>query len=112
MRADPLSRKLCITGHTPADTLEICYFQNSGVCSRRRMAAPAAGAIGYRAQNTAIFRGEDSGFFKINTGIRAPLSIEYPTELREELPKALDAIAEYLLCNCPALPMPLVISMN
>lgn len=112
MRAVPLSRKLCITGHTPADTLEVCYFQNNRVCSRRRTAAPGASAVGYRSQSTAIFRGEDSGFFKINTGMRAPLSIEFPIELRRRLPKALDAIAEYLLCNCPALPMPLVISMN
>ena len=105
MRAGPLSKKLCITGHTPADPLEICYFQNSSVCSRRRTAAPGASAVGYRSQSTAIFRGEDSGFFKINPGIRAPLSIEFPIELREGCPKRLDAIAEYLLCNCPALPM-------
>jgi hypothetical protein len=99
VRAGPLSRKLCITGHTPADPLEICYFQNSSVCSRRRTAAPGASAVGYSSQSTAIFRGEDSGFFKINTGMRAPLSIEHPIELRRRLPKAPDAIAEHLLCT-------------
>jgi hypothetical protein len=69
------------------------------------MAAPAAGAVGYRAQSTAIFRGEDSGFFKINTGIRAPLSIEYPIELREPkrpmlLRSICYAIAQQYRCAC------------
>jgi hypothetical protein len=102
-----LSRKLGIAKRTPADALEICYFQNSGLCSRRRTAAPAAGAVGYGAQSAAIFSGEDSGFFKINTGIRAPLSIEYLIELSEGCPKRpmllrsiCYAIAQHYRCAC------------
>jgi hypothetical protein len=107
VRAGPLSRKLGIAKRTPADALEICYFQNSGLCSRRRTAAPAAGAVGYGAQSAAIFSGEDSGFFKINTGIRAPLSIEYLIELSEGCPKRpmllrsiCYAIAQHYRCAC------------
>jgi hypothetical protein len=65
------------------------------------MAAPGASAVGYRSQSTAIFRGEDSGFFKINTGMRAPLSIEYPIELKK---KAAQSARCY--CGVSAMQLP------